>query len=154
MISRVHSDLRAFPPFFLFGQLYFLAFRLAAFAHSFHLVNYIFFVFSSRPFSTMFSSAADAGPYARGPRRASTLPDINTNMGDMDDSTTATESPLESDAGLSPTNGQSSDIYPVRRRATAVFAKDWQLRVLKSLYLQTARPSEEQKRVAAMETGL
>lgn len=94
----------------------------------------------------------------RGPRRATTVPDIDTTMSAADEYDneqhdyphSQAHSPTESDSGFSPTDM----LYPVRRRATAVFAKDWQLRVLKRLYTQTARPTEQQKRVAAAETGL
>lgn len=94
---------------------------------------------------------------SRGPRRSATVPDIDTSMSPVDEhdnehsnSQSQAHSPTESDSGFSPTDV----MYPVRRRATAVFAKDWQLRALKRLYMQTARPSEAQKRVAAAETGL
>lgn len=88
---------------------------------------------------------------SRGPRRSATVPDIDTSMGTVDEhddehSQSQAHSPTESDSGYT--------TYPVRRRATAVFAKDWQLRALKRLYMQTARPTEAQKRVAAAETGL
>lgn len=98
-----------------------------------------------------------ASRLSRGPRRSATVPDIDTSMSPVDEhdnehsnSQSQAHSPTESDSGFSPTDG----MYPVRRRATAVFAKDWQLRALKRLYMQTARPSEAQKRVAAAETGL
>lgn len=90
---------------------------------------------------------------SRGPRRSATVPDIDTTMSPVDEhdnehdnSQSQAHSPTESDSGYT--------TYPVRRRATAVFAKDWQLRALKRLYMQTARPTEAQKRVAAAETGL
>lgn len=92
-----------------------------------------------------------AAHLSRGPRRAATLPEAVGDVDiDVDD-----HSPTKSDGGqgFSPTSTNAS-VYAVRRRATAVFAKDWQLRVLKNLYSRTARPTEEQKRVAGAETGL
>ncbi|EIM85988.1 uncharacterized protein STEHIDRAFT_121994, partial [Stereum hirsutum FP-91666 SS1] len=71
---------------------------------------------------------------------------VDEHDNEHDNSQSQAHSPTESDSGYT--------TYPVRRRATAVFAKDWQLRALKRLYMQTARPTEAQKRVAAAETGL